>query len=145
MIVTGNKLDHLNKMFGGTLESPHQSLRDGLYRGNSKYRLRFMVCVMVVNYRHITPDIVYGCASYRNILSIGEHVHLDPAFGDCEMQEANKGLHSLDYNAGNLHPNHHLRLEDWLSYAINQRRSKGEKRVKIIYTRLEKFEFRRSR
>jgi hypothetical protein len=74
-----------------------------------------MVCVMVVNYCHITPEIVYGCISHRNVLSIGEHAHLETAFGECDMQEANKGLHSLDYNFGYLHPSYQLHFEEWLS------------------------------
>ena len=57
-------------MFEGDLASQRQSLRDTSYRGNSKYLLRLMVCVMVVNDCHITPDIVYGRISYQNFLSI---------------------------------------------------------------------------
>ena len=67
-----------------------------------------MVCVMVVNYCHITANIVYGCVSYRNVLSIGEHVYLEIAFGVCDIQAAKKGLHFLEYHFGFLHPNHHL-------------------------------------
>ena len=51
---------------------------------------------MVMNYCHITPNIVYGCVSYHNVLSIGEHMHLVTTFVDYDMQEANKGLHYLD-------------------------------------------------
>ena len=40
---------------------------------------------MVVNYCHITPDIVYGCVLYRDIMSIGEYVRLDAAFGERDM------------------------------------------------------------
>jgi hypothetical protein len=74
-----------------------------------------MVRVMVVNYRHITPAIMYGCVSHRNVLRIGEHAHLETAFCERDMQEANKGLHSFDYNFGYLHPSPQLHFEEWLS------------------------------
>ena len=79
---------------------------------------------MVVNY-HITPDIVYGCVLHRYLLSIGEHTHLDAAaFGEFDMQEANKGLHSVDYYFGYPYSTHRLQFEDRLSHAIKERRSK---------------------
>jgi hypothetical protein len=96
-----------------------------------------MVCVMVVNYRHITRDIVYGCVLHRNVLSIGEHAQLETAFGKCDMQEASKGLHSLDYNFGYVHLGHHLHFEERLSHATKKRMSKLEKRVKGRYTQAE--------
>lgn len=130
-------------MFEGCLESPHQSSRNMSEWCNSKYRLRVMVCVMVVNYRHITREIVYGCVSHRNVLSIGEHTHLETAFSECDMWEANKGLHSLGYNFGYLDPSHHLHFQERnqrMSRAMNKT-SKQEKRVKSSYTQPEYVEF----
>ena len=137
VIVTENKLDHWHKMFEGYLESPHQSLRNMSHWCNGKYRLGVMICVMVVNYCHITPDIVYGCISHRNVLSIGEHAHLETAFNECDMQEANKGSHSLDYNFGYLHPSYRHHFEERMSHAIKTSRSTLEKRVKSSYTQVK--------
>jgi len=131
-------------MFEGSLESLHQSLRNMSHRCNRKYRLRIMVCVMVVNYCHITPEIVYGCVSHRNVLSIGKHPHLETAFRECDMQEATRGLHSLNYNIGSLHPGHQLHFEERLSHAINKRMLKLEKRIKSCSSQPEYVEFRGS-
>jgi hypothetical protein len=80
-----------------------------------------MVCVMVVNYRHITRDIVYGCVSHRNFLSIGEHAHqVETTFGERDMQEASKDLHSQDYNFGYVHLSHHLHFEERVSHATKK-------------------------
>jgi len=76
---------------------------------------------MVVNYRHITPDIVYDCASHRNVLSIGEHAYLETAFGEGDMQEENKGVHSSDYYFGYLHPCCHLHFEKRVPRATKKR------------------------
>jgi hypothetical protein len=100
-----------------------------------------MACVIVVNYYHIAPNILYGCVSHRKVLSIGEHAHLESSSGECDMQEAKKGLHSLDYHFGYLHPSHHFHFEGWLSYAIKQRRSNGEKRAKSSYNNWGKLSF----
>jgi len=100
-----------------------------------------MVCVMVVNYCHITPNIVYGCVSHRNVLSIGEHAYLETAFGECDVQEENKGVHSSDYNFGYLHPCYPLHFEKRVPHATKKRGSKLEKRVKDSCTQVGHVEF----
>ena len=87
---------------------------------------------MVVNYRHTTREIMYGCVSHRNILSIGEHTHLETAFSEGDMREANKGLHSLGYNFGYLDPSHHLHFQERMSRAMNKKMSKREKESKVV-------------
>ena len=48
-----------------------------------------MVCVINVVYYHISPNIVYGSVSHRNVSSVGEHAHLEspPVSATCKRQK----------------------------------------------------------
>jgi len=68
-------------------------------------------------------------------------VQLETAFGKCDMQEANKSLHSLNYIFGYLHPSHHLHFEERVYHTIKNRGSKREERVIVVIPNRSKLSF----
>jgi len=76
-VITENKWDLRYKMFGDyDNQHPFESFRKcGTWKG-SKYHLRFGICIIVVNYRHIPPSSVNRRILHQYVLGVGEHTYL---------------------------------------------------------------------